>query len=164
MDFGLASKYRLSTGEHKNCEDERKAHAGTLLFCSRDAHKGIQSRRSDLESLAYNMVYWLSGSLPWIDDLENPEMMQRKKRLCFLDISGFLYFCMSDPPRILKDFFQYIKGLDVQDTPDYNTCQQFISKSLKDHGYLDQKFDFDNVEGWELDEKVPRKVKFFLIR
>ncbi|XP_044760235.1 serine/threonine-protein kinase VRK1-like [Coccinella septempunctata] len=159
LDFGLASKYRLSTGEHKNCEDERKAHAGTLLFCSRDAHKGIQSRRSDLESLAYNMVYWLTGSLPWIDDLENPEMMQRKKRHCFVDISGFLYFCMPDPPRILKEFFQYIKGLDIQDTPDYNACQQFIMKALKEHGYHDQKFDFDNVEGWGLNKKkVSEKV------
>lgn len=153
LDFGLASKYRLSTGEHKTCGDERKAHAGTLLFCSRDAHKGIQSRRSDLESLAYNMVYWLTGSLPWINDLENQEMMQRKKRHCFADTAGFLYFCMPDPPRLLKEFFLYIKGLDVQDTPDYDGCQQFITKALMEHGYQDLEFDFDNLEGWRLVKK-----------
>lgn len=153
LDFGLASKYRLSTGEHKTCGDERKAHAGTLIFCSRDAHKGIQSRRSDLESLAYNMVYWLTGSLPWINDLENQEMMQRKKRHCFADTAGFLYFCMPDPPRLLKEFFLYIKGLDVQDTPDYDGCQQFITKALMEHGYQDLEFDFDNLEGWRLVKK-----------
>ncbi|KAL3284898.1 hypothetical protein HHI36_019033 [Cryptolaemus montrouzieri] len=159
LDFGLASKFKLSTGEHKKNEDQRKAHAGTLLFCSRDAHKGMPSRRSDLESLAYNMVYWLTGSLPWIEDLENPEMMQRKKRHCFANPIGFLYFCMTDPPRILKDFFQYIKSLDVQDTPDYRSCQMFIKKALREHGYQDDgKFDFDNLEGWGM-KKLPKMVE-----
>lgn len=80
LDYGLASKYILSNGEHREfCTDERRAHAGTTLFCSRDAHKGMVSRRSDLESLAYNMIYWLTGSLPWIDDLAEPEEVEKKK-------------------------------------------------------------------------------------
>lgn len=62
LDYGLASKFLLSNGEHREFDsDQRRAHAGTVLFCSRDAHKGIPSRRSDLESLAYNMIYWLTG-------------------------------------------------------------------------------------------------------
>lgn len=62
LDYGLASKFLLSNGEHRELSpDQRRAHAGTILFCSRDAHKGIVSRRSDLESLAYNMIYWLTG-------------------------------------------------------------------------------------------------------
>ncbi|KAK9877150.1 hypothetical protein WA026_016893 [Henosepilachna vigintioctopunctata] len=154
LDFGLASKYKLSTGEHKKFEDERKAHAGTLLFCSRDAHRGVQSRRSDLESLAYNMVYWLTGSLPWINDLDNPEMIQRKKHHCFIDTLGFLCYCMADPPRVLKEFFHYISNLDVLDAPDYNCCQQCLKKGLKEHDYKDDgKFDFDNLEGWGLAKK-----------
>lgn len=63
LDYGLATKYVLSNGEHKAfTSDQRRAHAGTVLFCSRDAHKGIPSRRSDLESLAYNLIYWLTGN------------------------------------------------------------------------------------------------------
>lgn len=62
LDYGLATKYILTNGEHREfAVDHRRAHAGTIQFCSRDAHKGVASRRSDLESLAYNMIYWLTG-------------------------------------------------------------------------------------------------------
>lgn len=82
IDYGLACKYRLSNGKHRKFgRDERKAHAGTLMFCSRDAHYGAPSRRSDIESLAYNMVYWLTGYLPWCENIEQPEMVEKKKHV-----------------------------------------------------------------------------------
>lgn len=155
VDFGLATKYKLSNGEFRQYEDERKAHAGTLLFCSRDAHKGVQSRRSDLESLAYNMVYWLTGTLPWINDLENPEMVERKKQNCFRDTLGFLCFCFVDPPQVLQDFFKHIKTLEVKDKPDYDHCQSFIKRAWIDNGYSeDIKLDFNNLEGWGVMEQT----------
>ena len=37
------------------------------------------SRRSDIEILAYCIVHWLAGSLPWMDVLENKEEVQKRK-------------------------------------------------------------------------------------
>ncbi|KAJ8942067.1 hypothetical protein NQ318_004092 [Aromia moschata] len=148
LDYGLASKYLLSNGEHREfCTDERRAHAGTVLFCSRDAHKGVPSRRSDLESLAYNMVYWLTGSLPWIDDVEQPESVEKKKNRCFTNLKSFLEFCFRcDYPVILLEYFNYLN--------DYS------KKAIKDYGYKDDsRLDFDNLEVWgSKQKKLKRKV------
>lgn len=62
IDFGLASKFIDSNGQHRPfCMDQRRAHDGTLEFTSRDAHMGAHSRRSDLECLGYNLIYWSQG-------------------------------------------------------------------------------------------------------
>jgi len=56
VDFGLASKYQKPVGHLEFKPDPKKAHNGTIEYTSRDAHIGTQSRRSDFEILAYNLV------------------------------------------------------------------------------------------------------------
>lgn len=73
IDFGLARRYRDPlTTEHvpwsreKGERGERRHGVGTSLFASLNAHGGIEcSRRDDLESLAYMLIYFLRGTLPW---------------------------------------------------------------------------------------------------
>ncbi|KAH1010036.1 serine/threonine-protein kinase VRK1 [Dendroctonus ponderosae] len=150
LDYGLASKFRLSNGEHRELSpDQRRAHAGTILFCSRDAHKGIVSRRSDLESLAYNMIYWLTGSLPWIDDINEPEVVERKKNGCFADINSFLNICFQNTPNFLLKMLNRLSELQCTDTPNYNFFRLLFTKAIKQYGYTnDAKLDLTNTEGW----------------
>lgn len=73
IDFGLARRFRDSlSGEHvpwrreRGERGERRHGVGTSLFASLNAHRGIEcSRRDDLESLAYMLIYFLRGTLPW---------------------------------------------------------------------------------------------------
>lgn len=151
IDYGLAAKYRLSNGQHRECcDDERKAHAGTLMFCSRDAHKGITSRRSDLESLGYNMIYWLTGSLPWAEATEEASLVETKKNKCFSQLNSFLNFCFNgDCPNFLLEYFSYCNKLQRQEEPDYQYCKKLFQNAIKEYGYKnDLKLDFDNLEGW----------------
>lgn len=161
LDYGLATKYRLSDGQHRQyCNDERKAHAGTILFCSLDAHLGAQSRRSDLESLGYNMIYWLTSRLPWEEHIENPEIVQKEKQKHFQDLDKFLKTCFdNDYPQFVYNYFEYVKYLTFESKPDYKHFKNLLTEALGMYGYKkDDCLDFDNLEGWGKKPKLKKKV------
>ncbi|KAK1423354.1 hypothetical protein QVD17_18653 [Tagetes erecta] len=67
VDFGLATKWRnASSGLHVEYAQQPNMFRGTYRYASVHAHLGRKhSRRDDLESLAYTLVFLLCGRLPW---------------------------------------------------------------------------------------------------
>ena len=66
VDFGLSKRYRDSkTLQHYPYGADRSL-TGTARYASINNHLGVkQSRRDDLESIAYVLIYFLKGFLPW---------------------------------------------------------------------------------------------------
>lgn len=76
VDFGLAKMAKNNVEK----PDKKKAHNGTAIFTSLDAHRGCSpSYRGDLEILAYNIIYWISGSLPWQKLEKQPDQVFAEK-------------------------------------------------------------------------------------
>ena len=98
IDFGLADRFMFQ-GNHKNNEiDKRKANNGTCEFRSRDAHLGVISRRSDIESFGYSLILWFYGRHPWENLLKNADQVLEKKNWAMDHIDLFLKEAFSDKP------------------------------------------------------------------
>ncbi|KAF2301151.1 hypothetical protein GH714_020475 [Hevea brasiliensis] len=67
VDLGLATRWRdTSTGLHVEYDQRPDVFRGTVRYASAHAHLGrTASRRDDLESLAYTLIFLLRGRLPW---------------------------------------------------------------------------------------------------
>lgn len=138
IDFGLALKYLDSNGVHKPfCMDERRAHDGTLEFTSRDAHMGAHSRRSDLECLGFNLIFWSQGWLPWDNEklLTQPEQVHRVKEHFMTDVKEMLKQVYGDKvPKYLGEFLKYVGELSYPQTPDYDYCRSIFFNALHKMG------------------------------
>lgn len=61
-----ATKWRTPGGQHVKYEQKPDDFRGTIRYASVHAHLGrTGSRRDDLESLAYTLMFLLKGRLPW---------------------------------------------------------------------------------------------------
>lgn len=139
IDYGLATKFIDTNGEHKPfCMDQRRAHDGTLEFTSRDAHFGAHSRRSDLECLGYNLIYWSQGFLPWKDEKlkEQPELVHRLKEVFMTDVKEIMKLLYGkDVPRYLGEFMQYVNQLEFDAKPDYEYLKGLFEKEFVKLGF-----------------------------
>lgn len=66
IDFGLAKQFRDPKTHVHNPYREKRSLTGTPRYASVNNLMGIeQSRRDDLEGLAYTLIYLARGKLPW---------------------------------------------------------------------------------------------------
>lgn len=145
LDYGLASKFLDSDGKHKEFGmDARKAHDGTLEYSSRDSHIGAHSRRSDLETLGYNLLDWLTGTLPWktAEVLTEPDLVHALKKNFMGDIKLLLKTCFKTEfyPQFMEKYLQYVTSLDFTEQPDYDYCRSLFKSELLKNGYDKELF------------------------
>jgi Serine/threonine protein kinase len=142
IDFGLAKKYREAKNNQHIPYREGKSLTGTARYASINAHEGRElSRRDDLESIGYVLLYFLRGSLPWQGiNTRNKEEKYRKifekKKSTSLD-----ELCNSLPEEF-KTYLLYCKNLNFQDDPDYEYLKSLFRELFVKEGYeLDYQFD-----------------------
>ena len=143
IDFGLSRKYRYSrTNEHIPYK-EGKSILGTVRYISIYTHFGIeQSRRDDIESLGYILVYLAKGILPW-----QGQKAKTKKEKYKIIMDKKLEFkpemlCHGLPDEF-RQFFEYIRGVQFTEKPDYSFLHGLFNKIMA-------KMDFvnDSVFDW----------------
>ena len=131
IDFGLAKKYRSSrTLEHIQFRLTKKL-TGTTRYASVNALKGgEQSRRDDLESLAYMLFYFLRGSLPWQGAKGLTKEERYKKIYKIKKNTQPDELCMNFPEEF-KFFLLYVKNLEFEEDPNYDYCRGLLENVLK---------------------------------
>ncbi|KAG6809267.1 hypothetical protein H0H92_000937 [Tricholoma furcatifolium] len=138
-DFGLAMRYCDAIGNHLPlCHSS--SFTGTLRFMSINAHRGFQlSRRDDLESLAYVLIYLHNGFLPWQGISRSSSKKTATKSALVLD-AKLNFTCDSQLPQALSNFLFYARELAFDADPDYQFLKNLFSVALSQHN--DRTFDW----------------------
>lgn len=145
IDFGLAKKYRDSRSRTHIPYREDKNLTGTARYASINAHVGIeQSRRDDLESLGYVLMYFNRGSLPWqglkaVTKKQKYEKISEKKSATTVDTlcKGF--------PAEFSMYLNYCRGLRFDEAPDYMYLRQLFRILFRTLNYQ-----YDYVFDWTM--------------
>jgi serine/threonine protein kinase len=131
IDFGLSKCFwNPLTDAHIPFRADKHL-TGTARYASINNHKGFeQSRRDDLESLGYVLLYLLQGKLPWQNQQgtrrEKYSKMQAGKEASLKDQSLF-----RNLPPLFKQYFDYVRSLNFDDRPDYLYLRSLFRKHLK---------------------------------
>ncbi|KAG5000643.1 Casein kinase 1-like protein 2 [Glycine soja] len=145
IDFGLAKKYRDTTTHQHIPYRENKNLTGTARYASMNTHLGIeQSRRDDLESLGYVLMYFLRGSLPW-QGLKAGTKKQKYEKISEKKVSTSIESLCRGYPSEFASYFHYCRSLRFDDKPDY----AYLKRLLRDL-FIREGFQFDYVFDWTI--------------
>lgn len=117
IDFGFAKVYSTSETPCKT-----SSLIGSNNYASISSHKCIElSRRDDLESVCYILIYLNNGSLPWNHLREQNDIILAKERV--------------DSDLIILKVLKYVRHLEFNEIPNYyfiiHTFEEYLKTLLE---------------------------------
>jgi len=126
LDFGLSKKFKSSKTGHHIAYREGKSLTGTARYASINSHKGLeQSRRDDLESIGYLLLYFLKRVLPW-QGLRVAEHEDKFEKIMEVKIATpVTTLCKGHPDEMVK-YVNYCRSLQFEERPDYEYLRELL--------------------------------------
>lgn len=130
IDFGLTRLFRDPATYKHVTQVKGLDMIGTVRYSSINSHLGLtQSRRDDLESLAYVIVYLVKGRLPWQGIAVHPGQDHHDKVLKLKQTTAAKTLCKGLPQPFIK-FVQHIQSLGYEDKPDYRYLRSLLTQCI----------------------------------
>lgn len=143
IDFGLSKRYwNPKTKQHiPACEG--KSLTGTPRYASINNHRGLeQSRRDDMESLGYMLIYFARGSLPW-QGIKANNKNEKYRKIMEKKMSTPLSSLCKGLPQELHRYLDYCRSLRFEDEPNYPHLRSLFRDAIKSNKYGDPKHGLD---------------------
>ncbi|KAG6475239.1 casein kinase 1-like protein HD16 [Zingiber officinale] len=118
VDLGLATRWMdASSGAHVDYDQRPDVFRGTVRYASVNAHLGrTASRRDDLESLAYTLIFLHRGRLAWQGyQGDNKSFLVCKKKMA---TSPEILCCLCPPA--FKQFLEVVVNMKFDEEPNYS--------------------------------------------
>ena len=139
-DFSLSKKYKYpSTGKHVNLHFTGNFQGNPIFASTNSLRGGEYSRRDDLESIGYLIIYFMKGKLPWQNISGNSIEDKYLNLIKIKENISLENLCKSLPNQIIE-YIKYIKKLDVEQLPDYNYLKGLFKSILKKNNLNEVKF------------------------
>ncbi len=141
VDLGLAKQWRTEAGHVPYRTGNRII--GTARYASINSHLGYQlSRRDDMESLGYLLVYFAKGRLPWQairgrnKDDKYTKICEKKRELPLERLCNGL-------PKEFILYFKHVQSLRFDERPSYDYLKGLILTAFSNTGY-----EYDHQWDW----------------
>jgi serine/threonine protein kinase len=135
IDFGLSKRYRDPKTDIHISYREGKRLTGTPRYASISSQLGIEmGRRDDLESVAYMLVYFLNGRLPW-QGLKASSSRTKQRLILEKKMSTPIELLYKGVPYEFRVFAEYVHNLRFADKPDYEYLQSLFVDCAKRHAF-----------------------------
>ena len=138
VDFGLSKKYVISNGGKDIPRKKTKGTgSGTVRYMSINTHLGFEpSRKDDMESFGYVLVYLMKGKLPW-QGLKVKSKQEHSTKVCdiksSISVEKLCEGCPEEFQKIMTSCFHHVKNLEYEETPNYS----FVRKLFSSDKYFD---------------------------
>ena len=143
IDFGLAKRYR---DEHTHIHiplKENRNLTGTARYSSCNAHNGLeQSRRDDMESIGYLLLYLFKEKLPW-QGLKCKDKQEKYAKIKEMKISITPEKLCEGFPNEFAKYLNMVKKLGFEEEPAYKNYIQMFMNLFKA-----KDFEMDYVYDW----------------
>jgi len=141
----LAKKYRDARSHQHIPYRENKNLTGTARYASINTHLGIeQSRRDDMESLGYILMYFVTGTLPW-QGLRAATKQQKYERISEKKMATPIDVLCKGAPCEFATYLNYCRSLRFEEKPDYSYLRQLFRNLFHKQG-----FTYDYVFDWNI--------------
>lgn len=164
VDFGLSKpfvKLNQETGKYHHIPWKNYGSSvGTAYFMGWATHQGCEaSRRDDMQSLAYILLHFLRGSLPWhkytkkfnkLKDGSEDRSLRRQRNedvhRCKMETRS--HVLCEGLPQVYCDFLKYVQKLEFYDKPNYGMWIEQFDQVLRKYKWNLSTTPFD----WNIDE------------
>ena len=149
LDMGLAKQFIDSkTKEHVPFKIHTGL-SGTARYASINAHIYLElSRRDDIESIIFVLIYLARGCLPWQGFKGNRE--RKYQMIMAAKLNMELEEICSKLDIEFTQALKYARSLKFDDVPDYDYLRQLFNNCAHRHGYDMQNYRYD----WTLEKSV----------
>ena len=140
IDFGLGQKYiSLKTGKHIEFSITGYM-TGTARYASKNALRGkCLSRRDDIESFMYMILYFLAKKLPW-QGIKAKNLGEKYKKIySYKKEFNYKSFCKNFPIEI-TNLFEYVYSLSFTEKPSYEYMRELFNKILEQNNLFQNDY------------------------
>ncbi|CAJ2666635.1 unnamed protein product [Trifolium pratense] len=161
IDFGLSKGYMDPISYRHIPYRENKNLTGTACYASCNTHKGIeQSRRDDLESLGYVLLYFLRGRrltlmivLSPLFGLQAATRMQKYENFYDMKFSTRVEVLCKSYPVEFASYFHYCRSLSFDQRPNYGYLKCLFRELFTSKGYeADYLYDWTILKYQEIQQ------------
>lgn len=154
IDFGLCKFFKKKDHSHIPMATNKKL-IGTIRYTSINGHMGYElSRRDDLESVGYVLIYFAKGRLPWqglgqgcLSKEDRYRLIEECKKNTSVE-----QLCQGLPKEFTL-YLNHVKSLEFAEKPNYNYLYNLFTQLYKREGFV-----YDGVYDWtNLKQTTPRR-------